>query len=43
MLTAPLLSRKKIWSDKELEALPKDGYKYELFDGELLRIFHLSV
>jgi hypothetical protein len=40
MLTAPLLS-KKIWSDEELEALPKDGYKYELLDGQLLQMFHL--
>jgi len=36
MLTAPLSSRKKNWSDEELAALPRDGYKYELLDGELL-------
>src|SRR5882757_543667 len=32
--TAPI--RSKIWTDEELEALPKDGYKYELLDGELI-------
>jgi Uma2 family endonuclease len=28
--------RKKIWTDEELEGLPKDGYKRELLDGELI-------
>lgn len=29
-------TRKLVWTDEELEALPKDGYKYELLDGELM-------
>jgi len=33
--TAPE-SKRKIWTDVELEALPKDGHKYELLDGELI-------
>src|SRR2546426_5536564 len=36
MLTATLSRRKKVWTDEELEALPKDGYKYELLDGKLI-------
>ena len=28
---------RKVWTDEELEALPRDGYKYELLDGELIR------
>lgn len=28
--------KRKIWSDEELEALPKDGHKYELLDGALI-------
>jgi len=27
---------RKIWTDEALEALPKDGYKRELLDGELI-------
>ena len=30
------LSKRKIWTDEELEALPKHGYKYELLDGNLI-------
>src|SRR5262249_586878 len=30
------LPKRKIWTDEELEALPKDGYKYELLDGGLI-------
>jgi Uma2 family endonuclease len=29
------LTRKKTWTDHELETLPADGQKYELVDGEL--------
>ena len=29
-------SRKKIWSDRALMSLPRDGYKYELFNGEII-------
>ena len=36
MATATLRPRKKVWTDEELEALPKDGFKYELLDGELI-------
>src|SRR6266571_8019181 len=36
MSTATLTSRKKNWTDEELESLPKDGYKYELLDGQLI-------
>jgi Uma2 family endonuclease len=35
METATLTKRKN-WSDQELERLPKDGYKYELLDGRLI-------
>jgi Uma2 family endonuclease len=28
---------KKIWTDEELMQLPKDGYKYELVDGDIVR------
>jgi len=28
--------RKHVWPDEELEALPNDGYKYELLDGKLV-------
>jgi Uncharacterized protein conserved in cyanobacteria len=34
---AALASKNRIWTDEELEALPKDGYKYELLDGELIK------
>jgi Uma2 family endonuclease len=33
---APTIPR-EAWTDEELESLPRDGYKYELLDGELLR------
>jgi Uma2 family endonuclease len=36
MATATVGSKKRTWTDEELEALPKDGYKYELLDGELI-------
>jgi Uma2 family endonuclease len=35
MLTAPV-SKEKIWTDRDLEALPKDGYKRELIDGKII-------
>jgi Uma2 family endonuclease len=28
--------KRRAWSDAEMEALPKDGHKYELLDGELI-------
>jgi len=34
-MTTPT-SKRKIWTDEELEALPKDGHKYELFEGDLI-------
>jgi Uma2 family endonuclease len=36
MATTALTRKKRAWTDEELEALPKDGYKYELLDGELI-------
>jgi Uma2 family endonuclease len=30
------LPKRKAWTDAELEALPKDGRKYELLDGNLI-------
>jgi Uma2 family endonuclease len=36
MATAAPARKKRTWTDEELEALPKDGYKYELLDGELI-------
>jgi Uma2 family endonuclease len=36
MATATLPTRRKRWTDAVLEALPKDGHKYELLDGELI-------
>ena len=30
------IPKKKIWSDESLEALPKNGHKYELLDGDLI-------
>src|SRR5580692_7592149 len=31
-----LTNKRKIWTDEELEALPNDGHKYELLDGDLI-------
>ncbi len=36
MPTATCSTRKRVWTDDELEALPRDGHKYELLDGELI-------
>jgi Uma2 family endonuclease len=36
MSTATLSTKRKAWTDAELEALPKDGHKHELLDGELI-------
>jgi Uma2 family endonuclease len=36
MAAAIFTKKKRIWTDQELEALPKNGYKYELLDGELI-------
>lgn len=36
MVDATLTRKKRNWADEELEALPKDSYKYELLDGELI-------
>jgi Uma2 family endonuclease len=38
MRTPALASKRKIWTDKELETLPKDGHIYELLDGDLISI-----
>jgi len=37
MQTAALTRTRKTWTDEELEALPNNGYKYELLDGDLIR------
>ncbi len=29
------ITEKKTWTDEELMALPRDGYKYELIDGDI--------
>jgi Uma2 family endonuclease len=36
MPTVALTRQNRIWTDEELEALPRDGHKYELLDGELI-------
>jgi Uma2 family endonuclease len=36
MPTAALTLTRRTWTDQELEALPKDGHKYELLDGDLI-------
>lgn len=36
MSTSAPAAKNKCWTDEELEALPKDGYKHELLDGELI-------
>jgi len=36
MAAATLTRKKRAWTDEELEALPKDGYKYEVLDGTLI-------
>src|ERR1700690_447656 len=37
MQVAALKDKRKIWTDEELETLPRDGHKYELLDGNLIR------
>jgi Uma2 family endonuclease len=37
MINRHTTSRKRRWTDKELESLPEDGYKYELLDGSLIK------
>ncbi|MGA2747697.1 MAG: hypothetical protein ABSG59_02895 [Verrucomicrobiota bacterium] len=32
-----LEQKRKVWTDEELEALPRDGHKRELLDGKLIR------
>lgn len=36
MAVATLTTKRRVWTDEALEALPKDGHKYELLDGELI-------
>jgi len=36
MLAATPSRSKKVWTDEALEALPRDGQKYELLDGSLI-------
>ena len=36
MVTATCSTRKRVWTDDDLELLPKDGHKYELLDGQLI-------
>ena len=34
-MSAATIAKKKVWTDEELEALPKNGSKHELLDGGL--------
>ena len=36
MLATLAAKRQRPWTDAELEALPKDGHKYELLEGDLI-------
>jgi Uma2 family endonuclease len=36
MPVAVLDQKRRVWTDDELEALPRDGHKYELLDGGLI-------
>lgn len=37
MLTATeVITEKKVWTDEEFMALPKDGHRYEIVNGELI-------
>ncbi len=36
MPVAVLDQKRRVWTDEELEALPRDGHKYELLDGGLI-------
>ena len=36
MATVTCLTTTKVWTDYDLETLPKDGHKYELLDGQLI-------
>jgi len=35
-MAAATVSKEKVWSDEQLEALPQDGYKKELLDGRII-------
>jgi Uma2 family endonuclease len=36
MRMTALTNKRRIWTDEELEALPRDGHKYELLEGDLI-------
>jgi Uma2 family endonuclease len=36
MRTTLLTNKRKIWTDEELEDLPRNGHKYELLEGKLI-------
>ena len=36
MAVAAVATKRRIWTDQELEALPRDGRKFELLDGHLI-------
>ena len=36
MATATLTNKSRLWTDEELEAIPNNGHKHELLDGELI-------
>lgn len=36
MATATLTGKSKVWTDEELAAIPNNGHKHELLDGELI-------
>jgi Uma2 family endonuclease len=36
MAVARLTTKRRVWTEEALEALPKDGHKYELLEGNLI-------
>jgi hypothetical protein len=36
MAVATLTTKRRVWTDAALEALPQNGHKHELLDGELI-------
>lgn len=35
-MTAPVETKRKVWTEAEIEALPEDGYNHEIVGGELV-------
>ena len=36
MAVATLTTKRRVWTDEALEALPQNGHKHELLDGDLI-------